>query len=680
MSNSDYKIKYVAPSMKSALSLDSDSYIPIELNSKKGLTESDDNVFVINALEESNVERNKTKKYRIHGKLQIITDNTLQDVFSNTPVPNSAWTPVTEGVGLDKQFNPRNWILNVTYPAINNDEIVLNKKILNNTVSNPTSTGPFDFNTKAYEGFQIIELLPINFKSGITNVLIKTAQKHGITSLNDYVYISPKNTFQNEGVDTKNYLGLHKVLDFEPGNEDFGLVLDIEYVQPNGQGISFDPFTGNLIPVPFLGVGKRVFEPSYDDTSFSNPQEVTQIAVSNFTGGTQGDLIYTKIFSPEHGLRVNDFIEIRTDGLATPGGTTFTETIFNMPNLYKIVGTPTPDTIVIKYEFPTINNTTSTGPFNFILNYKFMDGVTSEYYFRVNKILSGAKDYEVYKSAYSKNIFSDSYIDDVFLFHYNKDIDVEDLVDNLGRPLSQLYLTVVKRAGNGCRGESVEPSQYGYCNGEAYDGFGNMTTNYQILDTNKNFYGITTQQDPAVLSTLSFYEDTDATKPGSFRNTNGLYINDFVEYNRAFLTERVLSETLGKFGPVQATVEASTNTIIYKSADAYTNKLHYEIPIRKYSETIETVNNLDDEIYPDYAQINNDGTVSWRDLLSIGFFEPTDDGRNGLDYPFVNGKHYLFGDYSIYIRRTLEVDTIQTVVDKNKFVKFNTNSTPNDEC
>ncbi len=149
MSNSDYKIKYVAPSMKSALSLDSDSYIPIELNSKKGLTESDDNVFVINALEESNVERNKTKKYRIHGKLQIITDNTLQDVFSNTPVPNSAWTPVTEGVGLDKQFNPRNWILNVTYPAINNDEIVLNKKILNNTVSNPTSTGPFYFNTKA---------------------------------------------------------------------------------------------------------------------------------------------------------------------------------------------------------------------------------------------------------------------------------------------------------------------------------------------------------------------------------------------------------------------------------------------------------------------------------------------------------------------------------------------------
>ena len=204
-----------------------------------------------------------------------------------------------------------------------------------------------------------------------------------------------------------------------------------------------------------------------------------------------------------------------------------------------------------------------------------------------------------------------------------------------------------------------------------------MTTNFQILDTNKNFYGITSQQDSAVLSTLSFYENNDATKPGSFRNTNGVYINDFVEYNRAFLTERVLSETLGKFGPVQAIsvpTNLDPNAVIYNSADAYTNKIHYEIPIRKFSETIETVNNLDNEIYPDYSQINNDGTVSWRDLLDIGFFEPTENGRNGVDYPFVNAKHYLFGDYPIYIRRTLEVDTIQTVV------KFNTNNTPNDEC
>ncbi len=388
-------------------------------------------------------------------------------------------------------------------------------------------------------------------------------------------------------------------------------------------------------------------------------------------------LFYTKIFSPEHGLRVSDFIEVRTDG------GNFPDTILTMPNLYKIVATPTPDTIVIKYEFPTINTATSTGAFNFILNYKYVDGVPSEYYFRVNKILSNAKDYEVYKAAYSKSIFNDEYIDDVFLFHFDKDIDVEGLVDNLGRPLSQLYLTVLKRAGNGCRGTEVSPNQYGYCNGESYEGFGNMSTNLQILDINKNFYGITQLTDSAVLSALSFYESNDATKPGSFRNSNGLYINDFVEYNRAFLTERVLSETLGKFGPIQAISAPTTsdpNAVIYTTADSYTSKLHYEIPIRKFSNTIETVNNVDNEIFPDYSQINNDGTVSWRDLLDIGFFEPTETGRNGVDYPFVNAKHYLFGDYPIYIRRTLEVDTIQTVVDENKFVKFNTNNTPNDEC
>ena len=95
---------------------------------------------------------------------------------------------------------------------------------------------------------------------------------------------------------------------------------------------------------------------------------------------------------------------------------------------------------------------------------------------------------------------------------------------------------------------------------------------------------------------------------------------------------------------------------------------------------IETVKNKTNEIFPDYVQINNDATVSWRDLLSIGFFENNGTKTLGVDYPFVNGKHYLFGEYPIYIRKQLSTELIQTELNLNKFIGYNTNSTPNDEC
>ena len=101
---------------------------------------------------------------------------------------------------------------------------------------------------------------------------------------------------------------------------------------------------------------------------------------------------------------------------------------------------------------------------------------------------------------------------------------------------------------------------------------------------------------------------------------------------------------------------------------------------RDFYAKIETAQNKQNETFPEYAQINNDGTISWRDLLEIGLFEPTEFGRRGVDYPFVNTRHYLFGEYPIYIRRQFEGDGSQLQINESKFNRFNTNSTPNDEC
>ena len=641
MSNADYKIKYVAPSKRFAEALNEQSFIPIVMTSKKSLAEPDDNVFVLNALEETNIERNSTTKYRINGKLQIITDNTLVDAWATTPIPDGAWTPETSEI--DQTSIPRNWILQITYPFASDNE---KNVVTTNILSKNNNSIVFDLQTKASEGFHVIELLPFNYKTGITNVLIRTAQKHGIKTIDDYVYLKPKNNFLNDGVDTYNYLGLQKILAFEEGNEEYGLILDLEYVTPT----TLDAFTQQPIVLDFLGTGKRMFEPSTNDIVFANSINTTTLQKCNETGGLSGPLLYTKIFSQGHDLRVNDFVEVRVPN-----------TIDNINNLYKVIATPTLDEFVIQYEFPNNN----TGQINFNLEYKYTDGVPSEYYYRKHKIITTPKDYEVYKAGFSKNIFTDNYINDVFLFHYDTDIDVNGLVDNLGRPLSQLYLTLARRSG---------------CGHPDYDGYGNWGSVSQILDNNRRVTPINFG-DAVAIDFNSFWQNTDPTTAGSYKTLNSEYYGDFVEYNRAFLDEIVLAESLCRFGPSQPLVDPNDpNNYIYQVVEGYTYKLHNEIRLRYFSSVIETVKNKSNEIFPDYAQINNDNTVSWRDLLDIGFFE--NDGVNniGVDYPFVNGKHYLFGEYPIYLRRQLPTEVVQRQIDLGKFVKFNTNSTPNDEC
>tara|TARA_R110002110_G_scaffold131093_9_gene311691 strand:- start:338 stop:2752 length:2415 start_codon:yes stop_codon:yes gene_type:complete len=65
----------------------------------------------------------------------------------------------------------------------------------------------------------------------------------------------------------------------------------------------------------------------------------------------------------------------------------------------------------------------------------------SEYYVRRFKSLTdGYKDYDIYPSSFGVNYFDDNLAG----FNFIKDIDVRGIKDNLGRPLSELYLTIVK--------------------------------------------------------------------------------------------------------------------------------------------------------------------------------------------------------------------------------------------
>lgn len=647
MSNSDYKIKYVAPSKRHALALNSQTFIPIELNSKKGLTEPDDYVYLVNSIEQTNIERNEVSKYRINGKLEIITDNTIIDTWSTEGLSDSIWSPEE----LDQSFLPRTWLLQITYPFSSNDT----KKIVTLDKDSPQNI------TEANRGFQVKELLPYDYRPGTTNILVRTSQKHGIKNTDEFLYMSPTSNFISDGVNTVNYLGFHRVLEFEAGNEEYGLILETEYITPTTTSFNQNTSQNEPIKIPFFATGKRVFEPSLNDTVFSNSVSVSQIQRCDADGQQTGTTLeYIKIYSQGHTLRVNDFVEVRV------GTNTTNVVIDKLNNLYKVVATPTLDTFVIKYDFTPQGNTLNT--INYSLLYKYLDGVPSEYYFRQFKILTEPKDYEIYRASFSTNIFNDNALNNVFLFHFNKDIDVSDLRDNLGRPISDLFLSVIKRSSSVANG---------------YDGYFNWSETLQIMDHNRLATPVPTSSE----LNLEIYSDLEfnlSGTSGTYKTIDEVYnYCDFVEYNRAFLDETILSDTLGRFAPKQIYYNNITNPnpndVTYNFYDGYTYKIHHKIKVRDFSDVIETTENKDDEIFPDYVQINNDGTVSWRDLLDIGILEGSND-KIGVDYPFVNSTHYLFERYPIYIRKQLGTSLLQEKINQSIFVKFDTNRTPNDEC
>lgn len=610
MSNFNYNIKHVLGKYRNKVSLNDDTFLRVPLQVKTNLVQPDNNDFVLNLTQQFVEERNTSDCYRLNGRLEIITDNGLKGAFNGWPNSDD-WSPEE----LDNNLIGKNWVLQITYPFESDHELNIKSKDLSGGLNE----------TKASEGLQIQSITPIEIKNGKLQVLLKTVQKHGVEEIGEYIYIKP---LQGE----LDYLGFHRVVEFEPNNEDKGLVLETNYIDATTS------FKGNV---------KRVFEPSFNDVIFNGYIDVEQIQGCDFDGLTIGPLEYTKLYHENHGLLIGDFVDIRLSNFSGLNG------------LWKVVNTPSSDTFIVKYEIPsanggliTIANIPSSNG-SLTLRYKFIDGVPSEYYVRKFKILTDLKDYEVYKAGFSTNVFADEYSNDVHQFHFNRDINVNNLRDNLGRPLSELYLTVFRRSSSG------HPDY------TSYKGFSEVISLFEdsrFLQPSQVGVGF----GPYIIEYISFWQNDNPNTSGLITKSSigDFYYGDFVEYNRAFLDEKVISRTIHRFVP----------SIYYPPSGIYTTDIngyyyypHNKITIREFSDVIETSQNKSDEEYPDYAQINNDGTLSWRNILDIGSFEP---GTNkGVDHTFINGCHYLFGLYPIYIRKQLPIRITDLTLEETKYIK-----------
>lgn len=285
---------------------------------------------------------------------------------------------------------------------------------------------------------------------------------------------------------------------------------------------------------------------------------------------------------------------------------------------------------------------------------KIVDDKKVNYYFRIfSKIKTKTSpiietdDYETYQAGFSENFYNDPIIQFVF----NEEIDVSGLKDNLGRPLSEIYLSMFKTSSNNLFTEVKSGIEVPYI-----QNLNNSDTLPWLIDV------------PAIQKIhnggLLPYKSHKPIETFPTIGAPNSFYGDLVEYNNTTLLETVLADIQHRFNTYNRqqpnTIQEYISTTININQiaedrvldlgprqEGYYYKPHHLIKIRNFSNYIEEADNTVGEI-PSYATLKDDGTYMWRDLLSIGF---NDGDIETLDYPFLNGSHYRYQNYCFNMKR-----------------------------
>lgn len=266
---------------------------------------------------------------------------------------------------------------------------------------------------------------------------------------------------------------------------------------------------------------------------------------------------------------------------------------------------------------------------------KIYGGVESEYYFRKFKKIKTKTsnvieqdDYEVFNLGFSDNIYTDN----ITQFIFNEDIDTTDLVDNLGRPLSELYLTIIKTDSNNIFTNVSSGIEAPYL---IEFNTANINTYLKNIPVIQKIHNVATAPSETFIPL-----ELNVTI-----NDNDFY-GDVVEYNKTTVQEIVLGDVFYRFNTNNR--ETGGNIIVSgPRPEGYYYKPHNLMRIRNFSSYIEE-GNKNTAGMPDYSVDLGDGRFLWRDLLDIGRI---DIKKDIVNYPFVNGCHYLNQNYCFDIRR-----------------------------
>ena len=289
-----------------------------------------------------------------------------------------------------------------------------------------------------------------------------------------------------------------------------------------------------------------------------------------------------------------------------------------------------------------------TGTFKRVINPENILETKSKYYVREHKILTNLEDCIITKNGFEKNVF---YEDKKFEFSsitpnkvsrvsqktssntYNitvaRDIDLNNIIDNQKRPVSELFLTIINK---GYTGYFNEPT-----NGVAIK----QGWRFNLTNTSNFWWDSTNLNSNTKILTSSYTLTSGVTKTFYYNQNlmSGDTIDgDFCEWNDYEQLERVVSPYYHKIkynqNVFQITQDVTTNP------PGYYYEPHSPMTIRVFSDYVETGDLQFIDGIPNYAYFSNsDQQFRWRDLYGYGFI---DNLNRGVDYPFLNFTQYPF--------------------------------------
>jgi len=437
------------------------------------------------------------------------------------------------------------------------------------------------------------------------------------------------------------------------------------YTQPPNNHINFisrsaSTYNWNFfVSYPYKNSYTKVLQ-YYDGISSTGKQWVVSDGIPFVIKKTDtfinGNKVVRFVCPVKHGLSVSEFAKIKIVGVSINTNDTFQVFALGdgMPgtdeyvfNIYDI-GYPS-GKFVVGYN----------GTFKRIINYENPNDTTSKYYVVQHKLLTNVNDAVMVNAGFEQNIFGSKKKFETAVYtpnnnkrvsikegaqsyslSFNKDIDVSPLRDNQKRPITELYITTLWKGYFGLTlGNSGLKQGYEF-NLPLDTATKKPSTWWSSTNTLSNFVNENNQPYPLgtlIPLTLSSYtfKYLQSLKEGDVVD-GGIY-----EWNDYEQKERMISDISHKFTFSPVFDIGCGNQCFNKLGYYY--QPHNKMKLRDYSDYIETgsVNNIAD--VPDYSYFSTTyNALIWRDLYSYGF---KDNSGNGVDHPFLNGKHYPYGNF-----------------------------------
>lgn len=288
------------------------------------------------------------------------------------------------------------------------------------------------------------------------------------------------------------------------------------------------------------------------------------------------------------------------------------------------------------------------GTFKRVINLNNTGETTSEYYVRTHKTLTEIQNVDIHKLGFENNPF---YVkkkleysgltpnetqrvsvkdgSQTVGFSFDKDIDISGLKDNRDRPISELFVTIINKGYMGWfNNPYVQNNPTGIQIGWDFNFLPNKIDEWWRITNSNNRDNIPNKA--YTINNTQFHYNADLALGHELKG-------DICEWNDYEQTETVLSKMYHKLSYNPNVFDNSNSNYL---SDGYGYIPHHSIKIRDYSDYIELGDRARVENIPDYSFYSEyDGKWRWRDLYLYGYI---DSDGNGVNYPFLNGKHYPF--------------------------------------